>query len=71
MGRDYEEPKEPPFSSEKGCEHRQGTFSIVLGWEGRRGSRLWHVVVDLLLTVIGRERFYVVQNGIGSFVYLW
>ena len=68
LGRDNkEDPKGAPFSSEKGCEHRQG---VVFGSERWRGSRLWYILVELLLTVIGREHFHVVQNGIGSFVYL-
>ena len=72
MGRNNkEEPKRAPFLSEKGYKHCQGTFSVVFGSEGRRGSGLWHIVAELLLTGIGRGRFYVVQNGMGRFVYLW
>ena len=68
LGRNNkEEPKRAPFWSEKKSEHHQGTFSVVFGLEGQRGSGLWHVVVELLLTVIGRGHFYVVQNGMGSF----
>ena len=69
LGRDNkEDPKEPPFRAKKDVNIAKVLFLGRSDGGGRDYGT--YILVELLLTVIGREHFHVVQNGIGSFVYL-